>query len=487
MYITTSSGNVQPGSEISAALDELNEPLQALRAILVDKVACEKDGRGFIKSVQWAFTTQNDINDLLRRVQFNMQKILLVTEPEKLDIMHNIEHRIEEILNYVKPHPDIVLEPIPVWIDRKFVEALSVNPPKSYNEIGRIPLLEGLDACIRHYKQSTVMYVDREDAPPTIQQYINLRKAHFLILKLEESSEYRATTLGSVNRRAIRQLEVLLHAQYQRKIKFADEDLRARHASSFAIWPAPEVGRPHISLEADVHDDEVLDLSLPTQYPVQAHNLVVLRKDNTRYSIVERKLREDSIGALPTTKEIHLHHDRLIPWYAYQSQTACGIGFYNELHETNKEYELKNEQDVLDFQRIFTGYRVLDNHVGVGWELNEQKRMAKVSVWSKSIRGVGRVQIWAWDSPLQSRSDAPRSPLTRRENQATEGHSHSSSVRTAAVTTLLQGQDMNRVSTIDHGSRGIVVAVRKRIPPVLLIYTRTGSTEDCTFLHLERE
>jgi hypothetical protein len=475
------------GNSLAGGYLALTVASPALKAILVDKVACEKDGRGFIKSVRWGLTTQNDIDDLLRRVQFNMQKILLVTEPEKLDIMHNMEHRIEEILNYVRPQPDIVLEPIPAWMDSKFVEALSVNPPESYNEIGRIPLLEGLDACIRHYKQSTVMYVDGGDAPPTIQQYINLRKAHYLILKLEESSEYRVTPPGSINRRAISQLEVLLHAQYQRKIKFADEDLRARHASSFAIWPALEVDRPHISLEADIQEDKVLDLSLPTQHPVRAHNLVVLRTDNIRYRIVERELREDSIGALPTPKEIHLHHDRLIPWYANQSQTACGIGFYNELHGTNKEYELKNEQDVLDFQRIFTGYRVLDNHVGVDWELNEQKRMAKVSVWSKSIRGVGRVQIWAWDSPLQNRSDAPRSPLTRRENQATGRHSHGSSVRTAAVATLLQGQDMNRVSTIDHGSRGIVVAVRKQIPPVLLIYTRTGSTEDCTFLHLERE
>jgi hypothetical protein len=50
------------------------------------------------------------------------------------------------------------------------------------------------------------------------------------------------------------------------------------------------------------------------------------------------------------------------------------MGFYNEIHETNEVYPLKNEQNLLEFQRIFTGYRVLADHVEIKWWFNERRK-----------------------------------------------------------------------------------------------------------------
>jgi hypothetical protein len=466
-------------SEIFAACDALIEPLEALKDIIKCKVECVKNGEGFIQSVIWALTTQGEVEAYVGRLHFHMQKILLVIEPRKLDILFNLEPGMEEILYYLRPQPDIVLEIIPAWMDGKFLEALSVNPPKSYTKIGQAPLLEGLDACLRLYKQSTVLYVTGgADRVPTIQQYLNLRKCHWLISNLKQGTEYQSTPQGSMNRRAIRQIEILLHNQYQRKITFADDDLRARDKSSFAIWLVPNtVTPPPEPPEAGFQEDKVLDLSLPTEYPVQAHGVAVFQTGAICFRIMETKLQTDSMrGAVTIPKDIHLHYDRLIPWYASHPNSSFGIGFYNGTHKSNIVYRLKSEEDVLEFQRTFTGYRVSADCAGVQWAFVSQKHR----VWSKTSRGTGRVQLWKWDPPRPP----PRASPSQRGGPRSQ--SQNSAGAMDVVATLLHGQDSHRVNSIHHGSHPIV-AISKPIPPVLLIYTRTKDTQDYTFLHISRK
>lgn len=456
--------------------------------ILVRHVSLQRDRAGFIQNVVWAASTQKKVDDIRSRIRFHAQKIYLVIEPVQLKLATSIAGDVAEILCLMKQHlipqQELVFGEIPEWLAARFCSALAKNPPTTYTDIAHFPLKEGFDALYRHFRQSTVQsvqFIDHETGEQTIEQYLELLKAQWILETLKQSIPYREARPGSLYTRIIGQVEQRISKQYGRQdlVLFAITAAANLSENLFLIWP-PEKTK---LLVQNSQEAKILQISLSAPVGFRRHDLLVFRRSATTLRLMRDVVEDDSGIAHQESEKVNTHVDRFIPWYAIPTShpTLCvEICSGNETGGT--VYEFRSTKDILSFQRSITGYQVVHDMPRAMWALNKQQ----LRIGSKVLEGTARLQLWLWKPlpSMQAQSLEFLSPPTS-PSSSLSGNSQWTDTTNATVAKITQRCDSSIVSVAENTNGDAVVAAVKPHLPSIVFFTKLE--EKYTFLSLERK
>jgi hypothetical protein len=457
--------------------------------ILTKNVNLRRNRAGFIDNIIWAASSQEKVDALGRRIQFHTQKIYLVMEPVTLGLLTTIDGKVDEILDLMRTHFAIEspLPPLPPWLDVCLQETVLENPPDGFIDVTRIPLKEGFDALYSHFRESTYAFRDPETADQTVEQYLNLLKSQWLLEALRSGVPYQSARPGSLYPRTMAQLEKRIKDQYRRKdiIRFSDMDLQQLNPTAFLIWPPEEVIQNKFMTDPNVGEEEILKLSVPNYFgAVGKDNLVVFRTGPTTLRIVRSVIGDRSGTPYYESERFNIHIDRFIPFYAISQNTpnngqrresgamaSVGIHRGNETGETS--YDIKEEKDMLDFQRTVTGYQVVFDK-NPAWALNHYPKLS---------RGQGKVQLWHW-KPLTQNSSARRESVISSSSSG-DSQATNTTRTSAAVEMVLKGRDRSRISVHERSDNESTIGASTPPLPVIMVYCRVGG--EYSFYHIERK
>ena len=462
--------------ESEELIGDFNSTLKECREILVSNVSLQRDRAGFIQNVVWNASTQKRVDDLRTRIQFHCQKIYLVIEPVQLKLATNIAGDVSEILFLMKQHlipqQELLFGHIPSWLAVRFCDALAKDAPISYTDIARFPLKEGFDALYRHFRQSTVQFIDDETGAQTIEQWLELLKAQWILETLKQSKSYSGARPGSLYTRIIGQVEQRISKQYGRQdlVRFSDNELAKMSSSAFLIWQPALQSTSKRLLDQSDQEEKILELALSAPAGTRKHDLLVFRRSATTLRLVRNVVEDDSGASHPESEKINTHLDRFIPWYAIPSQSptlSVEICSGNETGGTT--YDFRNEADIFNLQRAITGYQVVYDLPRVEWALNKQR----LKLGSNILEGIARIQIWLW-KPLSSVQVQPlESPqLSTSASSSVSGNSHWTTTTNATVAKVTQRCDSSIVSVAENPDGDSVIAAATPHLPSIVIFTK---------------
>ena len=464
--------------ESQELVGDFNVTLVECQEIVVRHVSFQRDRAGFIQNVIWAASTQKKVDELRTRIQFHAQKIYLIIEPVHLRLATNIAGDVAEILFLMKQHllpqQELVFGSIPDWLAAKFREALLKNSPAGCIDVEHISLREGFDALYRHYRQSTVQFIDHESGEQTVEQYLELLKSQWILETLKRSETYRQARPGSLYTRLIGQVEQRISKQFVRQdlVKFSENDLASLNSSAFLIWQPDTETTSRRLIDQNDQEEKILEISLAAPSGFRKHDLLVFRRSPTTMRLVRNAVEDDSDISHPESEKINTHVDRFIPWYAIptpnpSSTLSVEIRSGNETGGTMCDF--RTESDTFAFQRAFTGYQVVYDKARMEWSLNKQQ----LKFGSKTLESTGRLQIWLWN-PLPAMQ--AQSSIRPRPSMSPPSSLSSNSQRThttnATVARVVQHGDSSIVSIADNNHGGSLIAAVKPHLPIILIFTK---------------
>ena len=477
--------------EAKELIGDFNATLEECREILVNNSGIIRDGSGFIQDVKWGASTHERVKELRNRIQFHIQKIDIFMGSIRLEQSNTVVDGIQELLVHIRKIGGLTsetqLEPIPEWLDSRFREALEVNPPDSYTDVEDFPLEHGFEALYHHYRQSTVVNVESGDR--TMEQYLALLKAHWILKTLTCATSFAALRPGSSYPRAVARLSALISEQYAQPslATFNEEDLKKLNDSSFLIWLVQTVTPPRQLTEPDGFEEKILEVSLPNSRTVRKEDLLLFQRGPTTLRLarnivpVNGPLRQES-------EKINTHIDRFIPLYAIPASKsgspALAMKICDGKETGGSVYELKSEADIFNLQRAATGFEVVSDVKKVNWSLNRKK----MKLVSKLLSNTGRMQVWCWN-PLSAnrmvqagsgeRLDSGKSSSLWQRSVGSQG----SHLTNSTIAKVLNGAHQASFSALESESGETVVAVNKRPPPVLILYSKIKG--EYAFFHLE--
>ncbi len=336
--------------------------------------------------MKWGLTTQHRVTALRAQIQFHIQKIHLLIGPVQLGLVRTIAENFAELreLQHREVHQPgkeprvLALDDIPESVQDAFRRAFLLDSPTPVTTVEDCPLAEGIDACRRHYQESTVKWEwigASTDAPgPTVEQHVNLLKAHWIIVTLKASRAYVERGLGSGYSRAIAQVEQGVVRQYERpelvrfSERFSEQEVGELDESLFWIWHTEP---PRFPQHSPVSETPILELSLARRLgrttssrsstSSSGPDLVLFHREGPSFRIAYTGTAIGSGETIPSSLLIDTHHDRIIPWYAApKAHPMRSVGISLERDRTGVTYfDFKNDEDMFGFQQALTGYRVV--------------------------------------------------------------------------------------------------------------------------------
>jgi hypothetical protein len=242
----------------------------------------------FLDSLFWHSSTQARVEDLRRRLQAHADKISLFVEPLRLQLATDTAARTHDILEILMAQSNTVELPnIPSSLDDKFQDALSRHTTIQIRHPSRIPLEEGVDVMILHYRKSTALS-NGLVTDQTVEQYLHLLKAHWLVETLLKSDTLKRARSGHLFRRIIKQVQQSIAEQYKREeiSRYTEAELCALNMSDFDIWP-PKVIVPEPPLTEPTGREEMLArLPVASQSSNEKREIFVFRVDDRNLRIV---------------------------------------------------------------------------------------------------------------------------------------------------------------------------------------------------------
>jgi hypothetical protein len=432
-----------------------------------------------LESGIWHLSAQDEVNELKNRLKFHAHKISLIIEPMELDLTTTISGRVDEILAIVRresraPNP-VTLPDIPDTLAGRFRSSLQVNPPQTFSNIEQMPLKEGFDALYERFQNSTFQFINPEHSPQTVQQYLNLIKAHWLHNVLVASESLRSTESESLFRRAICQLELRIAKEHSRPdiTRYNEVELLELEECAFRIWPEVlTIAPPRLQHEPDKQllEEKLVKLSLPKEGQFGNRELHVIR-------VTEKILRIvliQSFGERPESSAMafNVHEDRLLPWYAINSspelQVTTGSG------ACGQSIKLHNRTDAIRLQSVFTGYDVylpmtpFDNAT-----ITITYSPRKLHFKRMQEHGTGEIQLWEWPTNdaggrQLELSIVPSSPSTRKLSNGSAGSIHSVASR---ITQNLDPSIVTFRADMNSSGGGVLFAKLQR-PPLIVGFTQ---------------
>jgi hypothetical protein len=476
--------------DLKDLVGDVHQTLEQCKEILAKHVRLQKYS-GVIKNVVWATTAQDKVDELRRKIQFHAQKISLIVEPVKLEILTTMDEKLDKILDRLDSMQALSSVPsplpnIPDWLDHRFRSAMAENAPDSFTDISEIPLREGFDALYTHFRESTNPFRDPDGIGQTPEQYLNLLKSQWLLDILRQSEHFKQAKLGSLFPRAVAKIARRLSDVYKRSdlVRFPEEKLQELTSTAFLIWPPEQVIEVRFMTDPTEGEEEILKLSLPASFGNGKDDLVLFRTGPSTLRIVRNVIPLHSGSPYYESERLNIHMDRFIPFYAIQessihqrrrSKTTSTVGIYRANQTGETAYEMKEEIDLFNFQRAVTGYQVVGDATSVKWALKH----------STKPRGKGRLQLWYWK------------PLAKDQNQETGRRESTSSSSTigpksggsgatdATIELLLDTTDRSMITVEKSSDNNSTVGASTPPVPVIMVYTQ--SDNEYSYLHLERK
>jgi hypothetical protein len=377
--------------------------------------------------LRWNTGVEDTVNDLRRRLQFHSQKMLLVVNRLSLRLMTDSADRLDDILGlteqsialqvrtqamlqdnyallaaYVQGRLPAFIAPraaeppsIPNQLARRFEAMLSTDAPLAFAHAGNdpreLPLDEAFDALMMHFTDSA----DAAAGSQTPEHHVQLLKALWLVQQMQRSQDYQNARPGYYYRRAVNQIEqeILARMRDPRLLPFNVEMLTALADEVYEIWPARKSVVSISQAHARPGEDEEARLDLILQGDFTEQRVVVFRKSEHRFRIVQENIR--TVNGRYTEQQIPLSfdmtQDRFIPWYSLPrtSQSAHEVAISNQATGDLESYRFRSSGDLYRFQEILLGQRMVFEETSVNFKL------------SNGSIGTGRIQIW--QEPLASR------------------------------------------------------------------------------------
>ncbi|OCL09411.1 hypothetical protein AOQ84DRAFT_22704 [Glonium stellatum] len=456
--------------------------LTECRQLLQKHIKFDGKKASILDSAFWGLSTQAQVVELRNRIQFHTQKIYLIIEPVQLGLIVDIAGNVNEILELLRNHIGLASEPLPPlpsFLECRFRNALRRNSPTQNTDSDYIPLKEGFNALYEHYRHS--MPSSELDAQ-TVDQYLSLLKAHWLVEALTRSKSFRDTRPGSLYRRMIAQVEQRISRQYARQdiIRYSEKELAGLNDAAFAIWPEKKVVLLPPLTEPKGREEKLIALSLSEQPGYRKQDLIFFRvKDKILRLVLSNTFENPSLPVEQLEKTINLDHDGLVPWYTISpSSPTRRIEITDGKGAGGKVYELKDRTDAFHFQQAFVGYEVASYSDKV--VCNFTVATGKFSL-PEHLDGFGETQLWQWPMPPDGVNNNATSPSA---SETTYLHSTSSETTHTAATMIATGLDPTIVSVLQDQDRASVVA-KLPPPPLLVAFTKKGSSYTMWNLEIE--
>ncbi|MCJ1313554.1 hypothetical protein MMC25_007233 [Agyrium rufum] len=462
---------------------------------------------GVWQNAKWLIGGSPKVIESLRsRVQFHSIKILLILEPLKCQLLAEISENVWDIkedvraLRYelrlymtngaavVDPSAGDTLPHIPETLRTRFEEALQVGKPSTFINDDSFPLREGLDALISHFRESTVRFneLELEHSAPSVEQYLNLIKARYILEKLKGSSRVQDDSPSLWSRSILVYQKKILgqFRRFGRDLASAEEENIARLGpDAFMIWLAEEpIDAPRLITDEDNGEEKILELELPLMQGFSKRSLMIFRQSANEMRLVRSAVPEgENFPPQSDEKIINLHAFQISPHYAIPSQGNDS----NNIHVSHSHvhrgdfFDLRSRADVHKLQRALTGYKVVHASNHINWTLCKRS-------WPKTSQeeGKGHFQIWQPKAcprilPLDLAGCEPMSPTTSQLD-----HKSQASV-SSTLAEKLTSKYHGSLASITGSSGDEEQTITSSMPrlPVIVLFTRWK--RQLTFLHLQ--
>jgi hypothetical protein len=349
--------------DFTATLDECQK-------LLMRKVSLSRDGVSFFTNGLWHLNTQPVVDSLRDRIQFHMTKMLFITEPLKSGLLKDIAHDIDimggqmeelhavQVLG-VSPN-DLRLPPIPQSLNMRFQDAFVSNQPAAFTDESNRTIEPTFEALYRHFLESTWSYRGPTYGMQTIEQYLNLVKAQYLLERLKNDS---ALSGRYYYERSVTRIEQRIKAQFRRKdiMRYDTEELNGLDAKSFEIWTSrdqPEPGVLESGVDNGVPEERLVDLSLPLEAGMSRQDLIVFRQSDLEFRLVKSFVPTAATDRLRELEyPINVRHYRYIPWYANPTNRtpSTEVQIRSTVSKGGSSYTLKDQIGLpllLSFERV---------------------------------------------------------------------------------------------------------------------------------------
>jgi hypothetical protein len=348
----------------------------------------------FFTNGLWHLSTQPIVDSLRDRIQFHMTKMLFITEPLKSGLLKDIASDIEIIRGKVEelhavqilgvsPN-DLRLPPIPQSLKKRFQDAFVSNPLTAFADESKGTIEPTFEALYQHFLESTWSYQGPTYGMQTIEQYLNLVKAQYLLERLKNDSGLSGRYYYE---RSVTRIEQLIKAQFRRNdiTRYDAEELGGLDAKSFGIWTSRDQSESSVlesGVDSGVPEEKIVELSLPPEAGMRRQDLIVFRQSDLEFRLVKSSVPTAATDRLRELEyPINVRHYRYIPWYANPTNRtpSTEVQIRSTVSRGGSSYTLKDQTglpllpsfktveetdgriavDVQKFQHAILGYRVV--------------------------------------------------------------------------------------------------------------------------------
>jgi hypothetical protein len=468
--------------EADTLIGDFVSTLTDCQTLLMAHVKFDSKRGTILDNFFWHASTQAQVEDLRRRVQAHADKISLFVEPVRLQLDTDIAAKTHDILHILMVHvglsKTVELPKIPSSLDDKFRDALSRHTTIQGIHSSQIPLEEGVDVMILHYRKSTALS-NGSVTDQTVEQYLHLLKAHWLVETLLKSDTLKRTRPGHLYRRIIKQVQQGIAEQYEREeiSRYTEDELCALNVSDFDIWP-PKAPEPSLT-EPTGREEMLARLPVASQSSREKREIFVFRVDDRNLRIVYLRSSNDQTQFVRETEtSFDLYSDRLVPFYAIATgpRTEWSMQVFYGNGVSQADYPLQTRSDAFKLQQAFIGYETTAYSERVLCTATHKK-----SWLSRDGQHVssGEIQLMQW--PVSNTTlSLPRSPPPNGTmSSMRSGSSHTKASWTFRDT----NPSLTSVSEVENGKPVVITA----LPPSPLLIAFTQDIGTYAFWQIERK
>ncbi|KAL6716586.1 hypothetical protein ACLMJK_006153 [Lecanora helva] len=472
--------------------------LQDCQALLEDNSKFHRCSANFIDNIIWWTGCERDVVALRERVHFHLTKVAFIAKPFETQLLLGIRRELQQLRRDVADLKGVLVQTVrqddghfdpistqpssvPEDLALRFLDALYVNKPKSFDTLGHLPLKEAFDALVYNFANSTVEFNPGLGLGlniPEEPQYLNLIKSRWIAIQIEESFRFRSAGPDSLWADYLRELRDDIREQFIRfesgSLVSPSHDVLLRLPDScFGIWVVeqPEVPPPDLA-EQRPFEEKILETVLPSSYGNRQCALTIFRKSDVEFRLVSTtKDERNQHFHREESMDINMNLTRLIPAYASPDATARpthNMMLYSTEAQNPKWYTFKDANDITRFQQALTGYRVFHGMSNVAWSIEGSTNAHK--------SGKGVLQLWQFKSLPRVSCEPEASSEKRTSSQNTSPQSPPMGTsKLKRESTAMTGVTLVSRSSITSsviGSRGAEgTALMRPETPVLVIFT----------------
>lgn len=309
-----------------AIVGDIEATLQACVKLLQENTTVDREGISFIRNALFHAIVLPNIEALRERLKFHMIKMRFVLEPLQLGLLRDI-HQDNQILFetvgdlhahviHGTPVTELRCPPISSALRARFEEAFIKDQPSTLSNDRFVEVV--FDALHRVFLVSTFAYHGPAFGRQTVRQFLNLRKAQFLLEKLQEDD-------GLLHRyyylRSSRILHCQIRGEYKRKqvTQYPDDVLEKEAAELFQIWDPsapPELTQRGNQVKSGVPAQEILDIPLLPDGGEPFNHLVIFRQDHDyhNFRLLRKAPATAATAAWNDSSSFSLRDYAYIPW-----------------------------------------------------------------------------------------------------------------------------------------------------------------------------